>query len=508
MNKFLYYAFCFFILATVFNINAFANTEYQIGKISSSSGVAQIYSHAGTTGHEAAAADKNKSKLLCTLTNGTEVRILGKELDGDGDMWYKITYGDNFENVGYAFNTRVSIIYDYVYDDDFEKNLENFPESYHDYLRALHAKYPNWKFVANNFDITFKTAVEAQYDVNDVTKTRKWVEHNYYGEEWIDPRAKNGEGGWLTPEPRWTYASRAAIEYYMDPRNSLDENKIFVFMQQSYQEDENLSDNLRTVVKGTFLEKGYDKNGDGTVESGAYIDDLIKAGKESGVSPYILAATIIVEQGTAGTSGLISGNYPGYEGYYNFYNFAASGPTTSEIIMSGLKYAKNSGWNSREAAIIGGAKKYADGYINVGQDTYYYKDFNVVTENWNHQYACSLYDAWVNASYLKKGCASNTSAPLIFSIPVYSDMPNIAAPLPTVQPSNPIGDINGDSNINNKDLGVLLQYLNGWNVAVNTDITDVNADGKINNKDYGLLMQYVNGWDVTLGAPHTTDAQV
>ncbi len=66
-------------------------------------------------------------------------------------------------------------------------------------------------------------------------------------------------------------------------------------------------------------------------------------------------------------------------------------------------------------------------------------------------------------------------------------------------PTFEYGDINDDGAINNKDLGLLMQYINGWNVTVNEDAADVNADGAINNKDYGLLMQYINGWEVELG---------
>ncbi|MGN1320075.1 MAG: dockerin type I repeat-containing protein, partial [Acutalibacteraceae bacterium] len=61
-----------------------------------------------------------------------------------------------------------------------------------------------------------------------------------------------------------------------------------------------------------------------------------------------------------------------------------------------------------------------------------------------------------------------------------------------------IGDVNGDSRINNKDLGLLMQKLNGWSVEISDTVADVNADGKVNNKDYGLLMQYINGWDVEI----------
>ncbi len=60
------------------------------------------------------------------------------------------------------------------------------------------------------------------------------------------------------------------------------------------------------------------------------------------------------------------------------------------------------------------------------------------------------------------------------------------------------GDVNGDTKINNKDLGMLLQYLNNWEVEVEELACDVNRDGKINNKDLGILLQYLNNWDVEL----------
>ncbi len=62
-----------------------------------------------------------------------------------------------------------------------------------------------------------------------------------------------------------------------------------------------------------------------------------------------------------------------------------------------------------------------------------------------------------------------------------------------------LGDLNDDGPINNKDLGLLMQYLNNWKVDINIDAADVNGDGAVNNKDYGLLMQYLNNWDVDFG---------
>ena len=218
-------------------------------------------------------------------------------------------------------------------DEEFEKTLDGFPEDYRYLLRTLHSTYPNWKFIAHDVNLTFKEAVESQYGVSDVTNTLKWVEFVYGGNEWRDMRAYNDvSNNWITLESRWTYASRMAIEYFMDPRNSLNDEKIFVFALQSYNKETQTKDGLRTVVANTFLANGYDGNSD------AYLDDIMEAARLSGVSPYVLAATIIVEQGVKGNTDLISGKYPGYEGYYNFFNFAASG---QDIVGSGLSYAKN-----------------------------------------------------------------------------------------------------------------------------------------------------------------------
>ncbi len=61
------------------------------------------------------------------------------------------------------------------------------------------------------------------------------------------------------------------------------------------------------------------------------------------------------------------------------------------------------------------------------------------------------------------------------------------------------GDVNGDGDINNRDLALLQQYINGWDVEIDEVAADVNDDSDINNRDLALLQQYINGWDVTLG---------
>ena len=67
----------------------------------------------------------------------------------------------------------------------------------------------------------------------------------------------------------------------------------------------------------------------------------------------------------------------------------------------------------------------------------------------------------------------------------------------TVSDGTP-GDADGDGKVSVQDLGLLMQYLNGWDVAVDATILDVNADGKVNNRDFALIQRYLNGWDITL----------
>ena len=60
------------------------------------------------------------------------------------------------------------------------------------------------------------------------------------------------------------------------------------------------------------------------------------------------------------------------------------------------------------------------------------------------------------------------------------------------------GDINNDNKVNMKDLVLLQQYLNNWEVTIDENTANVNGDEKINMKDLVLLQQYLNNWDVTL----------
>lgn len=158
----------------------------------------------------------------------------------------------------------------------------------------------------------------------------------------------------------------------------------------------------------------------------SYAEIIMKAAEESGISPYSIAIKIIQEVGTRG-SGSVSGTYSGYEGYYNFYNWGAT--DGNNAIEKGLIYAKEQGWNNQYTAIVEGAKKLADSYVSVGQNTAYFYKFDVVdditTGLFWHQYMTNIQDPASQAKNLYNTYAKNNILDLAlnFVIPVFDNMP-------------------------------------------------------------------------------------
>jgi len=55
-----------------------------------------------------------------------------------------------------------------------------------------------------------------------------------------------------------------------------------------------------------------------------------------------------------------------------------------------------------------------------------------------------------------------------------------------------LGDVNSDETVNMKDIVLLQQYMNAWDVTINDECADVNLDSVINMKDIVMLQQYMN----------------
>lgn len=348
-----------------------------------------------------------------------------------GEVWYKITYTASSGTItGYIFyNPDYIRIVTYDPDAGFESKIKAFPESYRDALRALHAKYPNWEFIPDPVKSSFSSAVSAQasksiykqVQLNSSSHPISWRSMGLGSYDW-------STGKWVDVNGGWTGASREIIAYYMDPRNFLNANEIYMFLEQSYNSAVQNEAGVKKIIKGTFLEKNYTP-ASGETGGGSYLKVIMAAAKESKVNPYIIASKIIQEQGTKGTSSLISGTYTGYKGYYNFFNVEASGSTSAAVIKNGLSYAKNMGWNTRYKSILGGAQFLGKNYINKGQDTYYYQDYNVHGDI-SHQYAQAVHDAYNKGKNLADTYKSEEDMSLSFKIPVFTDMPSKVAEKP------------------------------------------------------------------------------
>ena len=188
----------------------------------------------------------------------------------------------------------------------------------------------------------------------------------------------------------------------------------------------------------------------GTSTSGvSYADAIMSAAQSSGVSPYVIAAMIIQEQGRNGTGNSISGNYAGYTGYYNYFNVGAYASDGMGAVQRGLWYASQSGsygrpWTTPESSIAGGAQFYGTNYVKAGQDTLYLKKYNVQGSNmYKHQYMTNVDGAASEGSIFAEGFTSQQkSTALNFKIPVYNNMPETPCAQPTLSGS-PNNKLNG-----------------------------------------------------------------
>lgn len=425
--------------------------------------------------------------IIGTFADGEIISIVDEAYASDGAKWYKVRFkSSGVDTYGYVISTWVTNVQDvieYSPDADFEAYLtsQGFPESYKDGLRALHAKYPKWVFVADHLDYTWDYAVAGQNSLGrsliSVNSISSWKS--------LQTGAYNWETGkWIGFDTdAWVCASEEIIKYYMDPRNFFDENSIFQFQLQSYNASIHTIDGLRSLVSGSFLATGNITN-DETGATISYVDALIIAAKKSGVSPYLLASSIIFEMGNDGSSNSISGTLAGYEGYYNYYNWNAYASGGLSPIQNGLLYAQRTDaetlrpWNTRYKALVGGALKFGNDYINQGQDTAYYKKFDYVGTPFTHQYFTHIMGAYLEGKESSEGYSQTLrkNTGLVFKIPVFKDMPETPAPCPTGDgsPNNVLKTLT----VNGYSLTPTFSYYNqAYSLVVENDVASITVAG-------------------------------
>ena len=389
------------------------------------------------------------------LVAGTKVDVISTDAPsgyGCKNAWYKVKYNDL---EGYICSSDQSIIdvADVDLNGNFEKEMlsKGFSESYLPYLKALHLKHPNWNFTAVKTNLDFESAVtnESYGEISLVDGN----DESLRSKEW--PYYQNGV--YQQIEPGWYVASRDTVSYYLDPRNFLSEEYIFMFENIKYNSSIQTEEAVKGVTSGSFL------------NTNEYLNILMKTAKTYNVSPVYLASRIRQEKGSSDsistTGGTFTfdvdnnclfnlgynnnrddwnainscGNGKTYSGIYNYFNIGAYSSYMSPQIR-GLIWA-NGGfdasvtsylrpWNSKEKAIMGGTEYIASKYIDANQNTLYYQKFNVSPDAlypiYTHQYMTNIRAHSQEAystykSYKENNLLDNSYE---FLIPVYNSMPN------------------------------------------------------------------------------------
>ena len=211
----------------------------------------------------------------------------------------------------------------------------------------------------------------------------------------------------------------------MDPRNFLDTNNVFQFLELTYTYYN--YEQVQKMVSGTYL------------NITSIIDAIISSAKTYNLNPYYIIARLIQEQGKTGTELTKGQGQNGqYIGYYNAFNIGATGNTRAEVVINGLKRAQKEGWTSLEKSITGGVRIIAQSYIARGQNTLYLQKFDVENSDgtlYTHQYMQNLLAAKNEASRITNvvkdlGTIDNSYN---FIIPVYENMPQFTVAEPNLQ---------------------------------------------------------------------------
>lgn len=243
------------------------------------------------------------------------------------------------------------------------------PDEYKDKIESLKAKYPNWKF----------TFVKTGISLEDYANSQL------------------GESSTLHNTGK--YATIEQITECVNPANFLDEQSIFMFEKQNYNESAYKLEGVKSIWNSDLY--------------AAYVMD---AAKSTGLSPYFIAARAGLES-QYGQSPLASGTISGYEGYYNFYGIGANDSNPK----NGAVYAKEQNWNSRRKAIIEGAAWVKNQYIGCQQNTIYFMKFSFIPNYAWHQYMTDIYAPSKDAqNYYKAHKAGGTlDSEIEFIIPVF-----------------------------------------------------------------------------------------
>lgn len=306
-----------------------------------------------------------------------------------------------------------------------EECLSRFPESYGSGLWLLHNIHPGYVFEPYDTGLDFATVLS-----NEDNGSRS-LASVYTHPNWVKSDSPVYDGG------GWMAATDQVVSFFLDPRNFLEPQHLFMFEKLSFDPDVHTVEGVRSIIEGSFMDTDeYD-----------YAQIIYNSGEQANVSPYLLASRIIQEMGYSGQSELCHGTLPGYEGYYNFYNIGSTPDPDipNGALINGARYAmwgRNPDeqvidedeaalmlpWDNVEDAILGGALWIASGYTSVGQNTLYFQKFDMIENDdglYMHQYAQNISMAYSEGARYFNGYSSQRmlDSRFVFVIPIYDNMP-------------------------------------------------------------------------------------
>ncbi len=208
-----------------------------------------------------------------------------------------------------------------IKDQDFENKIQDFPESYRPYLRALHDEHPSWTFTAMKTNLDFTAAATNFRLTGSINSTNTALTE------------LDGNGRPVpTNEKNWYYPNLATVKYYMDPRNWLNETFVFMFENLSYIEVDEII--IKSVLSRNSAIGDYDH-----IDNQSFASIYKEAGKTANVNPVYLASLSVQEINKDNTSGN-KFVYDGveYDGLYNYFNIGAYS-SSSNPLRAGLVYA-------------------------------------------------------------------------------------------------------------------------------------------------------------------------
>ena len=435
-----------------------------------------------------------KSRKVSTLFSNAAVTVSDSFQGNDGDTWYPVKYsgGQGFVRSDFI-KFPVQYQRDEAFENAL--NQQGFPESYKDGLRSLHAEFPSWRFEGFKTNLDWNSVLDGEMEgtgsLVDKNAISSWKSTDAGKYDWnsgtwpgFDGPTWVGASRPLTAyymDPRNFLDESYIFQFLLHSYNPEEQTRdgLSMVLKGSFMEGKGSADKAEGVQSssggteqnagGAVVDSPKTEAADGSSSSGSengvvsavgpggnlspsenevsssddsgngnrsgidYVDILMKAAEQTRQNPYVLAAMILQEQGK-GTSGSVSGA----SGFYNYFNVGAYAANGMGAVERGLWYAKQSGsfgrpWNSVEKSIVGGAVFFAENYLKAGQNTLYLKKWNVQGTNlYKHQYMTNVQGAAEEGAKLSKAyTAEMKNKALVFSIPIYENMPQDKSPIPT-----------------------------------------------------------------------------